>query len=53
MHGEDGDDPNLPLMDWYALEPCVGSDLKAAAGLLTKVKLAKVRELMARRMAAN
>jgi putative membrane-bound dehydrogenase-like protein len=52
-HGEDGDDPNLPLMDWYALEPLVGKDAKWAAGLLPKVKIEKVRELMARRMAAN
>jgi hypothetical protein len=52
-HGEDGNDPNLPLMDWYALEPWVGSDAKGAAALLPKVKLAKVRELMARRMAAK
>jgi putative membrane-bound dehydrogenase-like protein len=52
-HGEDGDDPNLSLMDWYALEPLVGADAKWAAKVLPGVKLVKVRELMARRMAAN
>jgi putative membrane-bound dehydrogenase-like protein len=52
-HGEDRDDPNLPLMDWYALESRVGKDAKWAAGLLPTVKIEKVRELMARRMAAN
>jgi hypothetical protein len=52
-HGEDGDDPNLPLMDWYALEPLVGADARWAATLLPQVKLEKVRELVARRMAAN
>jgi putative membrane-bound dehydrogenase-like protein len=50
-HEEDAADQNLPLMYWYALEPVVGADKKAAAGLLAKVKIAKVRELMARRMA--
>jgi putative membrane-bound dehydrogenase-like protein len=53
MHGEDADDPNLPMMDWYALEPLVGKDAHVAAALLPKVKLAKVRELIARRMAAK
>jgi hypothetical protein len=50
-HEEDAADQNLPLMYWYALEPVVGADKKAAVGLLGKVKIAKVRELMARRMA--
>jgi hypothetical protein len=40
-------------MDWYAIEPLVGKDAKWAAGLLPKVKIEKVRELVARRMAAN
>jgi glycine/D-amino acid oxidase-like deaminating enzyme len=49
-HEEDAADPNLPLMDWYALEPVVAADRKAAAGLLAKAKIAKVRELITRRM---
>jgi hypothetical protein len=50
-HEEDATDQNLPNMYWYALEPVVGSDKKAAAELLAKVKIAKVRELIARRIA--
>jgi hypothetical protein len=50
-HAEDGEDPNLPQMYWYALEGVVGADKKAGAELLAKVKIAKVRELIARRMA--
>jgi hypothetical protein len=52
-HAEDSADQNLPLMYWYALEPVVGTDVRGAAGLLGKVKIAKVRELMVRRMAAK
>jgi hypothetical protein len=50
-HEEDASDQNLPYMYWYALEPVVGADKKAAVELLAKVKIAKVRELIARRMA--
>ena len=49
-HEGDAADQNLPLMYWYALEPVVGADVKAAAGFLGKIKIAKVRELVARRM---
>ncbi len=49
-HAEDSADQNLPLMYWYALEPVVAADKKAGAGLLGKVKIAKVRELITRRM---
>jgi hypothetical protein len=50
-HGEDAEDQNLPQMYWYALEPVVGADKKVGAEMLAKVKIAKVRELIARRMA--
>jgi putative membrane-bound dehydrogenase-like protein len=50
-HEEDAGDQNLPNMYWYALEPVVGADKKAAVELLGKVKIPKVRELIARRMA--
>jgi len=50
-HAEDAADANLPLMYYYALEPVVGADPKAAAGMLGRIKIAKVRELVARRMA--
>jgi hypothetical protein len=52
-HAEDASDQNLPLMYWYALEPVVAADKKAAAGMLGKAKIAKVRELIARRLAAK
>jgi hypothetical protein len=52
-HGEDAADQNLPLMYWYALEPMVGADKKAAAQMLGKIKIAKVREFVARRMAVK
>jgi hypothetical protein len=50
---EDASDQNLPLMYWYALEPVVGADKRVGAQMLGKVKIAKVRELIARRMAAK
>jgi putative membrane-bound dehydrogenase-like protein len=50
-HGEDATDQNLPLMYWYACEGVVGADKQEAARLLGKVKIAKVRELIARRLA--
>ena len=50
---EDAKDINLPLMEWYALEPVVAKDPAAAALLLGKVKFPKVGEFIARRMAAT
>jgi hypothetical protein len=52
-HAEDSTDQNLPLMYYYALEPVVAADKKAAVGLLGKSKIAKVRELITRRMVAK
>jgi hypothetical protein len=52
-HEEDAADQNLPLMYWYALEPVVGADKKVAAQVLGTVKIAKVRELVARRLAVK
>jgi putative membrane-bound dehydrogenase-like protein len=52
-HAEDASDQNLPLMYWYALEPVVGADKKVGAQMLGKVRIAKVRELIARRVAAK
>ncbi len=49
-HEEDATDQNLPLMYWYALEPVVGVDKKEAAAMLGRIKIAKVREFVARRM---
>ena len=52
-HDEDAGDQNLPQMYWYALEPAVGADKRFGAAMLGKTKIAKVRELIARRMAAK
>jgi HEAT repeat protein len=53
VHAEDGDDPNLPQMYWYAAEPLVAADRKWAVATLGKTKIAKVRELIARRLATR
>ncbi len=50
-HGEDAQDPNLPLMLWYAVEPLVPTNKPRAAQLMAKVKLPVVREHVARRLA--
>src|SRR5256885_6852979 len=64
-HEEDKDDPNLPLMVWYAAEPIVAADPAWAAEALAACKIAaaviegsgrltsfpKVAESIARRMA--
>jgi putative membrane-bound dehydrogenase-like protein len=51
---DDATDQNLPLMCWYALEGVVGADKKlAATEILPAVKIAKVREFVARRMATK
>ncbi len=52
-HEEDGGDPNLPLMYWYAAEPLVGSHVKAAVDLIGKCKIPVLRQYIARRMATK
>ncbi|HEX7900048.1 MAG TPA: PVC-type heme-binding CxxCH protein [Planctomycetota bacterium] len=52
-HEEDAQDHNLPLLIWYAVEPLAGSDLKAGAALAAKSKIPRVREFIARRLAAG
>ena len=49
-HDEDAADQNLPLMLWYALEPCVPAARERSLGLLNKTKLPRVREFIARRL---
>jgi hypothetical protein len=48
---EDAQDPNLPLMIWYGVEPVVPTDKPRAAKLMAKVKIPLVREHIARRLA--
>jgi putative membrane-bound dehydrogenase-like protein len=52
-HGEDADDPNLPSLDWYALEPLVGADATRALALLPKIALPSLRRFVVRRAAAE
>jgi hypothetical protein len=52
-HTEDAPDQNLPLMYWYATEPVVAADKKAAVQLLSVCKIPKVRQFITRRMATG
>jgi putative heme-binding domain-containing protein len=48
-HAEDATDQNLPLMDWYAIEPMVPTDTARALDLLEKTKISLVRQYIVRR----
>ncbi len=48
-HAEDADDANLPLMLWYAIEPCVPTDPARAFTLALKCEIPLVRQFIARR----
>lgn len=48
---EDVDDPNLPLMIWYAAEPLAAVDPRRALELVGKSPLPRLREFMSRRIA--
>ena len=47
---EDAEDPNLPLMIWYALEPWVAANREGAVELMKKPLLPPLREFIARRL---
>ncbi|HEY7116899.1 MAG TPA: PVC-type heme-binding CxxCH protein [Tepidisphaeraceae bacterium] len=53
VHGEDAADPNLPLMEWYALEPLVPLDPKRALDLAIHSRIPKLRQFVARRIAES
>jgi putative membrane-bound dehydrogenase-like protein len=50
---EDAEDPNLPFMVWYALEPVVAGDPTSAAALLKDAKIPFVRQSLTRRMTSR
>jgi len=52
-HGEDNGDHNLPLMDWYAIEPMVFTDLPRALALASATKIPLLRKFIARRAATD
>jgi putative membrane-bound dehydrogenase-like protein len=49
---EDQDDPNLPMMIWYATESVITADVSKAATLIGACKIPKVQEYIARRIAS-
>src|SRR5262249_19876421 len=49
----DADDPNLPLMIWYGLEPLIVTDNTATTPVLVTAKIPLVREYAARRLAGH
>ncbi len=51
QHEADKDDANLPLMYWYAIEPCVPGNKAKALQLATKTKIPLIRQFIARRAA--
>ena len=52
-HEKDADDQYLPFMYWYGIEPLVKADTPRALKLMAGCKIARVRELIARRSAAK
>ncbi len=50
---EDAEDPNLPLMIWYALEPMVAADAARATELMKSARIPFVRQSITRRLAAG
>ena len=51
-HAEDVDDHNLPLMDWYALEPLAAADPARALAIAETSPLPNLRTFTLRRIAA-
>ncbi len=52
-HAEDADDHNLPLMDWYALEPLCALDADRALALAAQSKLPRMLSFAVRRISSN
>ena len=53
QHGEDADDPSIPLMIWYGLEPALETHPQFGRDLLANCKIPIVRQFIARRLAAS
>lgn len=52
-HAKDATDQNLPLMDWYGIEPLVPADPTRAIFLAAESKIPLVRRFAARRLVEN
>lgn len=53
QHAEDAVDMNLPLMNWYAVEPLVNHDLQRFVELTLGARIPLVRNHIARRVASH
>ena len=51
-HGEDSDDHNLPLMDWYAFEPLAAVKPDLALQIALEAKVPNILTFTVRRIAA-
>ena len=52
-HAEDAADANLPLMIWYGIEAIVPRDATRAVKLMAATRIPKLRQFIARRLAAT
>lgn len=52
-HGEDKDDPMIPLLIWYGIEPVVAADPAAGLQLASTSKMPKVTEFIYRRLSSD
>ena len=53
QHGEDSEDTNLPLMNWYGIEPLIDTDLQRFVELAKSSQISLVRNHIARRVASH
>jgi putative membrane-bound dehydrogenase-like protein len=53
QRGEDKDDPMIPLLIWYGIEPLVGADAEGGLELARVSKLPKVTQFIYRRLGAE
>jgi putative heme-binding domain-containing protein len=51
-HAEDADDPYLPLMYWYGVEPLVPRNVRKSIEFIPKIQIPLVRQYIARRLVA-
>ena len=52
-HGEDKDDPNIPLLIWYGIEPVVSADAEAGMKLAAASKMDQVTGFIYRRLCTD
>jgi hypothetical protein len=52
-HAENANDPQLPLMIWYGIEPAVANSRTVALALLKDCRIPLVRQFIARRLAST